>query len=130
MYMCIFSHTLYCCYKTLPLHWAFEVLWSFSFFPLFYFFFCFFSFLCVIILIFNFLTYYILSAFIPLFAFPTVLFPLQLIFNVYKSSSSITLHIYSFFLFFALNIFVRFAFIALFPICCLALALFSSLCLR
>ena len=28
------------------------------------------------------------GAFIPLFSFPTVLFPLQLIFNVYKSSSS------------------------------------------
>jgi len=30
----------------------------------------------------------IFSTFIPLFAFPTVLFPLQLIFNVYKSSLS------------------------------------------
>ena len=39
-----------------------------------------------IILIFNFLTYYIFSTFIPLFAFPTVFFPFQLIFNVYKSS--------------------------------------------
>jgi len=29
MYMCIFSHTFYCCYKPLPLHWAFAVLWSF-----------------------------------------------------------------------------------------------------
>ena len=38
---------------------------------------------------FNFLkTYYILSMIIPLFAFLTVLFPLQLIFHVYKSSSS------------------------------------------
>ena len=37
MYMCIFRHTFYC-YKSLPLHWAFAVLWSFlSFFlPLFF----------------------------------------------------------------------------------------------
>ena len=33
----------------------------------------------------------IFSTFIPLFAFPTVLFPLQLIFNVYKSSLSISI---------------------------------------
>ena len=32
MYMCIFSHTFYCCYKPLPLHWTFAVLWSFPFF--------------------------------------------------------------------------------------------------
>ena len=32
--------------------------------------------------------YYIFSTFIPLFGFPTVLFPLHLIFDVYKSSSS------------------------------------------
>jgi len=37
---------------------------------------------------FNFKICYILSTFIPLFAFPTIYFPLQLIFNVYKSSSS------------------------------------------
>jgi len=30
----------------------------------------------------------IFSTFIPLFAFPNVLFPLQLIFNAYKSSST------------------------------------------
>ena len=30
----------------------------------------------------------IFSTFIPLFAFPTLLFPLQLIFNVYKSLST------------------------------------------
>ena len=59
---------------------------EFSFFSLFSFFFNFFSFIFFIILIF--LTYYIFSTFIPLFAFPTVPFPLQLIFNVYKSSST------------------------------------------
>ena len=32
LYMCIFSHTFYCCYKPLPLHWAFASLWSFLFF--------------------------------------------------------------------------------------------------
>ena len=77
IYMCIFSNTFYCCYKPLPLHWAFAVLWSFPFFFLLFFF-----------VISFFKTYYIFSTFIPLFAFPTVLFPLQLIFNVYKSSSS------------------------------------------
>jgi len=37
------------------------------------------------------LTDYIFSTFIALFSFPTILFPLQLIFNVYKSFSSISL---------------------------------------
>ena len=32
MYMCIFSHSFYCCYKPLPLHWPFAVLWSFPFY--------------------------------------------------------------------------------------------------
>ena len=44
LYMCIFSHTFYCCYKPLPLHWAFVVLWSFVFFCLFVFFSLFFYF--------------------------------------------------------------------------------------
>ena len=39
-------------------------------------------------LILNFKAYYYFSTFIPSFAFPTVLFPFQLIFNVYKSSLS------------------------------------------
>ena len=30
--MCTFSHTFYCCYKPLPLCWAFSVLWNFPFF--------------------------------------------------------------------------------------------------
>ena len=34
MYMCIFSHTFYCCYKPLPLRWGSAVLWSFPFFLL------------------------------------------------------------------------------------------------
>jgi len=46
----------------------------------------FFSFLFFIILIFK--TYYIFSTFIPSFVFPTVLFSLQLIFNVHEFSSS------------------------------------------
>ena len=33
MYVCIFSHNFYCCYKPRPLHWAFAVLWRFPFFP-------------------------------------------------------------------------------------------------
>ena len=36
----------------------------------------------------NFLNPFYFSTFIFLFAFPTVLFPLQLIFNVYKASLS------------------------------------------
>ena len=32
IYACIFSHSFCCCYKPLPLHWAFAVLWSFPFF--------------------------------------------------------------------------------------------------
>ena len=96
MYLCIFSHTFNCCYKPLPLCWAFAVLWSF---PLVFFFFssssCFyFSFIFLLI----FQTNYILSTYIPLFAFPTVPFPLQLIFNVYKSSSSTSIFAYLFFL--------------------------------
>ena len=79
MFMCIFGHTFSCSYKTLPLHWAFAVLWSFPFFH-FFFFSLFYNF--------NFLNLLYFSTFIPLFAFPTVLFPLQLIFNVHKSSST------------------------------------------
>ena len=72
MYMYIFSNSFYCCYKPLPLCWAFVALCSFPppslflsasfFFSLFYNF----NFLKVIIFF---------STFIPLFAFPTVLFP-------------------------------------------------------
>ena len=58
------------------------------------------------------------------FAFPTVLFPLKLIFNIYKS-------FYSFFLFnLFLSIFVSFGFIVLLPNWHLALALFSSFVLN
>ena len=32
--MCIFSHTFYCCYKPLPLCWAFAVLWSLYIMPI------------------------------------------------------------------------------------------------
>ena len=101
----------------------------FSLFP----FFCFFPFLFYNL---HFLVFFkpdIFSIFIPLFAFPTVLFPLQLIFNVYKSSSSNSIYFaYLFFLslFFPLNIFVSFGFIALFPTWHLALVLFFSVCLR
>ena len=87
--MCIFSHTFYCCYKPLHLHWAFAVLWSFLFFFFFFFIsFSFFYFIFFIILLLIFQTYYIFSTFIPLFAFPTVLFPWESICNVYKSSST------------------------------------------
>ena len=92
MYMCIFSHTFYCCYKPLPLHWVFAVLWSFPFFvPFFLSVSVFFLFsLFLIVSIFTFLKP-IFFTFNSSFVFPTLLFPLQLIFNVYKSSSSTSL---------------------------------------
>ena len=64
---------------SLLLRWAFEVLWSFPFIFLLSFFNFSFSF---------FLTYYYYSTFVTLFAFLTVLFPLQLIININKSSLS------------------------------------------
>ena len=86
---CVYSVTLFIvvvnlCLYTGPLQFCRVFL-----FFLFSFFFYFFSFLYFIILIFKKLLYF--SKFIPLFAFPTLLFPLQLIFNVYKSSSSTSL---------------------------------------
>ena len=63
------SH-LYCCYKSLSLYTAFEILWSFLF---------------SLSLSFSFFTYYYFFYIYYLFTFPTVLFPLQLIFNVYTS---------------------------------------------
>ena len=51
-----FFHVFYCCYKPLPLHWAFAVLWSFPHFFFFFFlfnflslslFFCIYSFVCL-----------------------------------------------------------------------------------
>ena len=65
--MCIFSHTFHCCYKPLPLHWAFAVMWSFPFPPFF--------FLLPLFFLFSFLIFKNLlffCTFIPLFAFPTV----------------------------------------------------------
>ena len=70
------SHIFYCCYKPLPLHWALHcgiLLYLFII-----------SFLNLIFKPIIIFFYY----FIPLFAFPTFIFPLQLIFNVYKYSLS------------------------------------------
>ena len=47
-----------------------------------------FSFFFLLFLILIFKSSIIFSTFIPLFAFPIVLFPFQLIFNVYKSLST------------------------------------------
>ena len=55
MYMNIFSHTFYCCYKPLHLHWAFAVLWSFPFFFFFLFSFFFHFFYFSLFYNFNFL---------------------------------------------------------------------------
>ena len=129
--ICVYSVNTFYSYKLLPLHWAFAVLWSFFFlFPFFFLLPCCFFFSLFYNFNFQFLkTYYIFSTFIPLFAFPTVLFPVQLIFNVYKSSSTPLFNFtYLFFLSFPLNVFVNFVFIALFPTWHLPLVLFSSLC--
>ena len=85
-------------------------------------------------LIFKSFKHYYFSAFIPLFTFPTVLFPLQLIFNIYVNLLYLILFNFEFllFIFFLsslfLTIFVSFAFIALFTNWYLHLILFSSLC--
>ena len=82
---------------------------------------------------FNFFNQLYFPTFIPLFAFPILLFHLKLIFNVYVFFIYLylTMHSYSFFLFFLsfpLNMFVSFLLIALFPTWQLALVLLSSLC--
>jgi len=59
--------------------------------------FFFFSLSLFLILVFNFSIYYFYT-FIPLFAFPVILFPLQLIFNVYKSYIPLFNFAYLFFL--------------------------------
>ena len=109
MYMCIFSHTFYYCYNPLLLHWAFAVLWSFTFLYLF----SFFSHIFLFFQFYIFKIYYIFSTFIPLFAFPTVLFQLQLTFKGYKSYLPLFNFAYLFFLsflsFFSLNISVLFS---------------------
>ena len=55
---------------------------------------------------------WLLSTFIPLFAFPTLLLPLQLVFNIYKCSLIylyLTLHIYSFFPFLSTYLLILFS---------------------
>ena len=88
MYTCIFSHTFYC-YKPLPLWWASAVLWRFPF--LFFFHFhssSIFYFPLLPVFNFQFLKHIIYIYMFSFFAFPTILFPLQLGFNVCKSSST------------------------------------------
>ena len=67
-----------------------------------------------------------------MFAFPTVLFPLQLILIyinlIYLLLFNFACLFFLFFLSFSLNIFVSFIFIALYPNWHLGLVLFSSLC--
>ena len=126
MCVCFFlSHIFYCCYKPLPLHWAFAVLWSFPFFvvlSLFFKFnflnlllFCLYLFLCLLFLLFfspcSYSLMYINLLHLPLFNFAYLFFLF-----------------FIFFLSFPLNIFVSFVFVALFPTWHLTLVLFSSLC--
>ena len=80
-----FSVTFFIAAINMPLHWAFAVLWSFPF-------------LLFSFLFFKFFKLIIFSTFIPLLAFPTVFFPLQLIFYIYKSSLSTSNFTYLFFL--------------------------------
>ena len=99
--MCLFSHTFYCCYKPLPLHWVFAVLWSFPFF------------LCSFFLIFNFLN--LLLVFLHLFLYLLFLlfFSPCLIFNTYKSysftSTELCISILSFFPFLSTYLLVLFS---------------------
>ena len=83
--ICVYSVTL-SLLSTSVSTLGFAVLWTFPFFPLFAFLFHFFLF--PLFPNFNFLNLLYVSTCIPSFAFPTVLFPLKLIFNVYKSSLS------------------------------------------
>ena len=85
--MCVYSVTIFTvainlCLYIGPLQFCgiflfFLFSFFFSFFPSFF-----------IILIKHFLNLFYFSTIIALFAFPTALFPLQLIFNVYESASS------------------------------------------
>ena len=94
--VCVYSVILFIVIK-LCFYMGFCSSLEFSFFIFLFLFSSFFS--LFIILIFK--TCYSFSTFIPLFAFPTVLFPLQLIFNVYKSFYlSLFNFVYLFFLFF------------------------------
>ena len=98
MYMCIFGHTFYCCYRPLPFTLGFCSSVEFSF-----------LFLFSLILIFNFLN---LLIFLHLFLCLLFLlfFPLQLIFNAYKFLYLyLTLHIYSFFPFLSTYLLVLFS---------------------
>ena len=96
-------------------------------FDLFYRLFFLFFFL-FIILTFNFFNLLYFSTFIPLFAFPTVLFPLQLILYIHLLHLRLFNFPYLFFLSFPLYIFVSFVFIALLPHLAPCLILFSNLC--
>ena len=88
VYMCIFGHNFYCCYKPLPLYWAFAILWGFPFLPLFSFFFLFFFFPFSLLYNFNFFKPIIFFLHLFPFCLSDCSFPLAVIFNVYKSSSS------------------------------------------
>ena len=125
--MCIFSYTFYCCYRPLHLHWAFAVLWRFSFFSFFLSSSIIFSFLFFIILTFKFLN---LLYFFYIYSYICLSYcSFALAVNLYINLHPLHLFnfAYLFFLSFPLNIFVSFVFIALFPTWHLALILFCSL---
>ena len=112
-----FNQTFYCYYKPLPLYCHFEVLWSFHFL---FSYFCNFNFKILKHII-------IFSTSVPSFAIPTVLLPLQLIFNIYKSSLSTSNFALLFFLLFLsfFHTIVSFLFIVFFISWHLALVCFS-----
>ena len=115
MCKCIFSHTFYCCYKPLPVHWAFAVLWSFPFFSLSF-----------IILTFLNLLYFLYIYSLVCLSYCS--FPLAMYINLHLPRFNFAYLFFLFFLSFLFNIFVSFVFIALFPTWHLTLILFSSLC--
>ena len=108
--ICVYSVTLSIVVINLCLYIGLCSSVEFSFFSLLFpFLFCFFLFF--LFYIFNFFNLLYFSTFIPLFAFPIVLFPLKLIFNVSKSSLSTSiqhcLSIHSFFPFLSTYLLVQ-----------------------
>ena len=88
IYICVYLVTFFIAVKNLCLYSGLLKFCGIFLFFLFSFFFHFLKiFPLFYTLTFNFLNLLYFSTFIPLFAFPTVLCPLQLNFNVYKSFS-------------------------------------------
>ena len=99
LYMCIFNYIFYCCYKLLPLCWAFTVLWNFHFFLSFFFLFPFFIiFLKILIYIyFKPIIFFCIYSFVCL---SYCSFPLVVLMNINTLHLPLFNFAYLFFLFF------------------------------